>query len=131
MKKKVIFVASTKGGVGKTLTAMALVEYLRSQKKDDGSPWQVAAYDTDVYGRQLALAYGLREANGDYSKAKNKLNPTKGVAIFDARTDRDSFAETLDSDPDFMVMDLPTGLIDMSHVHGDMAIFKKIYGRRA
>ncbi|QDL55002.1 hypothetical protein [Rhodoferax aquaticus] len=127
MKKKAIFIASAKGGVGKSTVAKALLEYLRNQKKKDGTAVRVHAYDTDPNVGQLALAYGLKDKEGEYDVIENNNRPDAGVLMFDAKSDADKFGDTLDTDADIVLMDLPGGLIDLSYVYGDMKSFKDQY----
>lgn len=123
MRKKAIFLASAKGGVGKTMTAKALLGHLRKQTRPDGEPLMVAAFDTDPSIGQLARAYGIKGKDGRYDAAANRLKPTKGVAMFDARVDGERIPDAIDAGADIILVDLPGGLVDMSHVFGDTRTF--------
>lgn len=111
MKKKAIFTMATKGGVGKTTLAKAILEYLRAKSV------RVAAYDADIAVRQLAQTYGLKDKDGAYSPKLNKLRPTEGVNIIDGRgRESEAIADALDLDAEMILVDLPGGQVDLKGV---------------
>ena len=129
MKKKLILTMGPKGGIGKSTIVRAMWDYLRTLKKPDGSPVRVASYDTDPNVGQFAATCGLKNKDGKYDPKVNRLNPTDGVATFDARQDGDSFSDALDSDADVILMDPPGGLMDFSHVFGTTSAFKSQFSK--
>ncbi len=124
MQKLAIFSTSHKGGVGKTTLAKALLDALRRERRQDGSPLAIAAYDTDPEIGQLARAYGIRGKDGRYDALANNSMPFHGVAMFDARSDPERFVDALDGRPDAIIFDLPGGLVDLKSVLGDIDSLK-------
>ncbi|WP_306223808.1 AAA family ATPase [Bosea beijingensis] len=79
--KRVILMISEKGGVGKTHTACALVDYARSTNQ------RIAAYDGDMQGDwKLSKMFAQCDEDGDLP---DEQNPTAEVVSYDCSNEED------------------------------------------
>jgi hypothetical protein len=102
MSKRVIFVCSQKGGVGKTTFTRGILDLYRS------AGLKVAAFDGDGSVGQLVQYYGTRDhTNGRAVLAEQ--DPLVGVGYFDIRKedDRDILLNAMSLKADVLLFDLP------------------------
>ena len=101
--KRIIHISNLKGGVGKTVFAKALVEYLRTKPE-----LSVAAYDADGGVGGLLAALGAKDDDGFPSEDQD---PLVGVGFFDIRSqsERGMMLNCLDSGADIIVIDTAGG----------------------
>ncbi|MGV7034928.1 nucleotide-binding protein [Methylobacterium symbioticum] len=71
--KRAVFVTSEKGGVGKSVTARALIDQLRTEGV------RVAAYDADGSVGGLVRVLGIRDAHGNLVRDQD---PVTGVDYY-------------------------------------------------
>lgn len=126
--KRLVGIVSGKGGVGKTMTARALLDTYR------GENVRAAAYDADGAVGGLVRLYGTRADDGSIVGVQDPLD---GVAFFDMRAERerDVFLNSVALDAAVILHDLPggstvdlqrivdggdgvTGLLDTLELHG-------------
>lgn len=118
--KRAIFVASVKGGVGKTLFSRGVLDrFRRTQRK-------CAAYDCDAEVGQLMQYYGTRSetASGSRTLVRDQ-DPLVGVRPLNILKpkDRDRLFSALDLDADVILYDLPGGLMkEVTKSFGDSEI---------
>lgn len=100
--KRVVGIVSGKGGVGKTMTARALLDIYRSE----GIP--AAAYDADGAVGGLVRLYGTRADDGAVVEVQN---PMEGVAFYDLRSDRErnTLLDSIALESGVILHDLPGG----------------------
>jgi hypothetical protein len=112
--KRIIHISNLKGGVGKTVFAKALVEYLRAKPG-----LSVAAYDADGGVGGLLAALGTKDDDGFPSECQD---PLVGVGFFDIRSqsERGMMLNCLDTGADIIVIDTAGGsLSDLRRVTDD------------
>lgn len=110
VSKRVILVASEKGGVGKSVAARALIGQLRTE----GTP--VAAYDADGGVGALVRVLGTRDASG---RLEPEQNATAGVGYYNVRADgeRNQVLDTIGTGDSLIVHDLAGGsLADLMRI---------------
>lgn len=102
--KRALFVASQKGGPGKTTFTRGLLDYYRQ------NALRCAGYDADGRVGQLIQYYGTRDATG---ALELEQDPLAGVGYFDIRAEgeRDTLLNVLDTDTDRLLFDLPGGVV--------------------
>jgi len=117
MPKRVIFVCSRKGGVGKTTFTRGLLEVYR------GAGLKVAAFDGDGQVGQLVQYYGTRDhMNG--GAVHPQQDPLVGIGYFDIRKedDRDILLNAVALNADVLLFDLPgEALTEINVVSGKNA----------
>lgn len=116
--KRAIFVASQKGGVGKSTWARAFLECARR------NGYRIAAFDCDGGVGQLLQYYGSRDSDG---QLKRMQDPFDGVGYFDVRVDseRDILLDAAELQAETALFDLPGGSIgELNKILGDtLAMF--------
>lgn len=108
--KRVVLITSEKGGVGKSVTARTLVEYLR------GGGTRVAAYDADGGVGSLLRVLGTRDATGEL---REEQEPSVGVGYYNIRADdeRATLLNCVASGEPLIVHDLAGGsLADLARI---------------
>lgn len=108
--KRVVLIASEKGGVGKSVAARALIDHLR------GEGVQVAAYDADGGVGALVRVLGTRDEGG---RVAADQAPTKGVGYYNVRADgeRNTLLDGIASGDALIVHDLAGGsLADLTRI---------------
>jgi hypothetical protein len=108
--KRLLGIVSGKGGVGKTMTARALLDVMRSENV------KVAAFDADGAVGGLVRLYGQRADDG---KVMDSQDPMVGVAFYDLRSDRErnTLLDSVALDASVILHDLPGGsTIDMQRI---------------
>lgn len=109
-QKRLVGIASEKGGVGKSVTARALIDYLRSQGT------RVAAYDADGGVGGLVRVLGTRDADG---RLADEQSPVEGVAYYNVRAEgeRNTLLDCISTDEALIVHDLAGGsLADLMRI---------------
>lgn len=109
--KRVVLVASEKGGVGKSVFSRALVDELRN-----GAGVAVAAYDADGGVGALVRVLGTRDETG---RVVQDQNPAEGVGYYNVRADgeRNALLDTIESGAALIVHDLAGGsLADLTRI---------------
>jgi hypothetical protein len=102
--KRVLLIASEKGGVGKSVVCRTLVDFLRQRGV------RVAAYDADgAVGATLRIL-GARDANGRLVETQD---PTAGVGYYSGRDDseRPTLLDCIESGEGLYIHDLAGGLL--------------------
>lgn len=126
--KRVVSIVSGKGGVGKTMTARALLDIYRSEGI------KAAAYDADGAVGGLVRLYGTRADDGAVVEVQDPLD---GVAFYDLRSERErnTLLDSIGLEAPLILHDLPggstvdiqrivdggegvTGLLDTFELHG-------------
>lgn len=108
--KRLIGVVSGKGGVGKTMTARALLDVLRSEGV------KAAAFDADGAVGGLVRLYGTRADDGGIVETQD---PMDGVAFYDLRSDkeRNTLLDSIALPASVILHDLPGGsTVDMTRI---------------
>lgn len=108
--KRVVLIASEKGGVGKSVAARALIDQLR------GEGIKVAAYDADGGVGALVRVLGTRDEAG---RVETDQVPTKGVGYYNVRADaeRNTLLDAISSGDNLIVHDLAGGsLADLTRI---------------
>lgn len=108
--KRLVGVASEKGGVGKSVTARALVDYLRTQGT------RVAAYDADGGVGGLVRVLGTRDAEG---RLGEEQSPVEGVSYYNVRAEgeRNTLLDCIATGEGLIVHDLAGGsLADLMRI---------------
>ena len=108
--KRLLGIVSGKGGVGKTMTARALLDVMRSENV------KAAAFDADGAVGGLVRLYGQRADDG---KVMDSQDPMAGVAFYDLRSDRErnTLLDSIALDASVILHDLPGGsTIDMQRI---------------
>lgn len=109
-QKRAVLVTSEKGGVGKSVTARTLVEYLR----EGGT--RVAAYDADGSVGGLVRVLGTRDGAGE---VLDEQDPTVGVGYYNIRDAAESHTllNCLGTQEPLIVHDLAGGsLADLTRI---------------
>ena len=104
VQKRVIFVASQKGGAGKSTFARALLSQLRAERLT------TAAFDADGNVGQLLQYAGHR---GDRGVLLREQDPCQGCGYFDIydHDDRDEIVNAIALQADRLLFDLPGGAV--------------------
>jgi hypothetical protein len=108
--KRVVLIASEKGGVGKSVKARALIDHLRSEGV------KLAAYDADGSVGALVRVLGTRTGDG---RLAPQQDPVKGVGYYNVRADgeRNTLLDAIASGDEIIVHDLAGGsLADLTRV---------------
>jgi hypothetical protein len=108
--RRAVFVNSEKGGVGKSVTARALIDQLRTEGV------RVAAYDADGGVGGLVRVLGTRDAHGDLIEDQD---PVVGVGYYNVRAEagRPTLVNCLRSGERLIVHDLAGGsLVDLMEI---------------
>jgi hypothetical protein len=108
--KRVVGIVSGKGGVGKTMTARALLDIYRSEGV------RAAAYDADGAVGGLVRLYGTRADDGAIVEVQDPLD---GVSFYDLRSDRErnTLLDSIALDAGVILHDLPGGsMVDVQRV---------------
>ena len=102
--KRVIFVASQKGGAGKSTFARAVLDQLRAEQL------AVAAFDADGNVGQLLQYTGSRN---DHGVLQREQDPLQGCGYFDIYDpdERDQVVNALALDAERILFDLPGGAV--------------------
>ena len=102
--KRVIFIASQKGGAGKSTFARALLDQLRQEN------FTTAAFDADGNVGQLLQYVGSRD---DRRVLLREQDPIQGCGYFDiyAEDDRDEIINALALQAERLLFDLPGGAV--------------------
>jgi len=111
--RRMIVVASHKGGVGKTFLSATLVSWLRGEGID------VAAYDSDGIVGGLRRVLGVKGADGMLLPTQD---PVKGCAFYDIRNDREraQFLDCVSLGHSLILQDLPGGaVLDLQRIVDD------------
>lgn len=103
-----IFLASDKGGVGKTFFFRYLVETLRKRK-----PGKVAAFDGDNGTGSGVRILGMRDANGELLPP-DQQTAVDGVVTYNMRKSRtrEEFINSISTSLPFIIHDQPGGAFD-------------------
>jgi hypothetical protein len=116
MRRRVVFICSHKGGVGKTTFARGLLDVYRS------AGLQVAAYDCDGAVGQLLQYYGLRQDGAGGRVLREEQDALAGVDYFDVRDERerDGLLNAIERPAEVILFDLPGDTFaDIANVVGD------------
>jgi len=102
--KRVVLVASEKGGVGKSVFTRTLVDHLRAIGK------RVAAYDADGSVGATARVLGSRDVNGSIELEQD---PVEGIGYYNGRADneRNILLDSIETGEKLYVHDLAGGLL--------------------
>lgn len=109
--KRVVLVASEKGGVGKSVFSRSLIDHLRSTANVT-----VAAYDADGGVGALVRVLGTRDAGG---RIEADQVPSEGVGFYNVRADgeRNQLLDCIEGGDDLIVHDLAGGaLADLTRI---------------
>ena len=108
--KRLLGIVSGKGGVGKTMTARALLDVMRSEGV------KAAAFDADGAVGGLVRLYGTRADDGAIVETQD---PFEGVAFYDLRSDRDRnmLLDSIALQAGVILHDLPGGsTVDLTRI---------------
>lgn len=108
--KRLVGIASEKGGVGKSVTARALINTLRSQGT------RVAAYDADGGVGGLVRVLGTREPDGRLADDQSAI---EGVSYYNIRSEgeRNTLLDCISTGEELIVHDLAGGsLADLMRI---------------
>lgn len=111
--KRVVLVASEKGGVGKSVVTRTLVDYLRTHGH------RVAAFDADGGVGATLRVLGARNAEGTIL---DQQNPVEGVGYYNGRLDeeRNLLLDAIETGEALYVHDLAGGLLaDLTRIVDD------------
>lgn len=109
--KRVVLVASEKGGVGKSVFSRSLIDHLRSTANV-----AVAAYDADGGVGALVRVLGTRDEAG---RIDPDQVPSEGVGFYNVRSDgeRNQLLDCIEGGDDLIVHDLAGGsLTDLTRI---------------
>ncbi|CAK0744678.1 CobQ/CobB/MinD/ParA nucleotide binding domain-containing protein [Azospirillaceae bacterium] len=100
--RRMIVVASHKGGVGKTFFSSTLVSWMRAQTID------IAAYDSDGIVGGLRRVLGIKGGDGMPMAGQD---PQKGCGYYDIRSEREraQFLDCVSTGHNLILQDLPGG----------------------
>lgn len=107
--KRVVLIASEKGGVGKSVTARTLIDHLRTEGV------RVAAYDADGGVGGLVRVLGTRNGTG----LDSSQSPTEGVGYYNVRAEgeRNLLLDSIEAGEGLIVHDLAGGsLADLMRI---------------
>lgn len=129
--KRIAFVLSQKGGVGKSTFSKMTIDVLRRVNTEQcAGAYKVMGFDGDPKVGHLKDVYGIKNADGQYDAVLNRRTPEFGVVAFDAFNRKEGLMalDLLDMGPDFAVVDMPAGSPEViKQLFGDVESFKKEY----
>lgn len=129
--KRIAFVLSQKGGVGKSTFSKMTIDVLRRINTEQCSgAYKVMGFDGDPKVGHLKDVYGIKNKAGEYDPVLNRRTPELGVVAFDAFNSKEGLMamDLLDMKPDFAVVDMPAGSPEViKQLFGDVQSFKDEY----